>query len=232
MQQRQLPDSPAAVAQHWASNAGVWKPSIGVSERSRISRRQRACVIGRRARLGMGTTLKQIYLTRLASLSAACALNVLTLNSSVAQQSTPGGSPGAQPLPAVIVNQPESRRSATTAPKRAARASRSAAASRKPPPERSAVFVENPRGVVRGYAAGRSMAGAAETVGCGIELGADKARRRPGSQRRRPDRLTGRPRADLSDEFGVSGRITASHGDDDQHPQPVEARPEVCEEPE
>ena len=80
--------------------------------------------------------------------------------------------------------------------------------------------------------AGRSMAGAAETVGCGIEVGADKARRRTGSQRRRPDRLTGRERADLADEFGVSGRITASHRDDDQHPQPVEARPEVGEEPE
>ncbi|CAN5128534.1 TonB-dependent siderophore receptor [soil metagenome] len=103
--------------------------------------------------------MKNIHLSRLVILSAACAWGALTLNPSIAQQSTISALPRAQSLPPVIVNQPESRRSAATAPKRAVRAPRSAAASRKPPPERAAVFVENPRGVVRGYAAGRSMAG-------------------------------------------------------------------------
>lgn len=104
--------------------------------------------------------MKKIHLSRLAALSSACALSVLTLNSSAAQQPNAVAGQGAQTLPPVVISQPQTRRSAAVAPRRAARAPRSTAvASRKPQPERDAIFVENPRGAIRGYAAGRSMAG-------------------------------------------------------------------------
>ncbi|WP_445492747.1 hypothetical protein [Rhodopseudomonas sp. RCAM05734] len=104
--------------------------------------------------------MKKIHLSRLAALSSACALSVLTLNSSAAQQANAGAGQGAQTLPPVVISQPQVRRAAAAAPKRAARAPRSsAAASRRPPVERAALFVENPRGAIRGYVAGRSMAG-------------------------------------------------------------------------
>lgn len=104
--------------------------------------------------------MKKIHLSRLAALSSACALSVLTLNSSAAQQPNATAGQGAQTLPPVVISQPQTRRSAAVAPKRAARAPRSSTvASRKPQPERAAAFVENPRGAIRGYVAGRSMAG-------------------------------------------------------------------------
>jgi iron complex outermembrane receptor protein len=104
--------------------------------------------------------LKKIHLSRLAMWSAACAFSALTLNSSLAQQSNAAASQsGLQPLPPVVVNQPEARRRATVAaPRRAQRASPSAA-SRKPSQPRAAAFVENPRGAIQGYVANRSMAG-------------------------------------------------------------------------
>jgi iron complex outermembrane receptor protein len=95
--------------------------------------------------------LKKIHLSRLAMWSAVCAFSALTLNSSLAQQSNAAASQsGLQPLPPVVVNQPEARRRATVAaPRRAQRASQSAS-SRKPPQPRAAAFVENPRGAIRG----------------------------------------------------------------------------------
>jgi iron complex outermembrane receptor protein len=102
--------------------------------------------------------LRKIHLSRLAALSTFCALSALTSGSAAAQQ--PSAGQGAQTLPPVVISQPQTRRTAAVAPKRAARAPRnSAAASRRPQPERAAVFVENPRGAIRGYVAGRSMAG-------------------------------------------------------------------------
>ncbi|MET0720709.1 MAG: TonB-dependent siderophore receptor, partial [Tardiphaga sp.] len=65
----------------------------------------------------------------------------------------------AQPLPPVTVSQPEARRRAVAAPKRAARTRSAAVAARTPAAPRDAPFVENPRGVVRGYVASRSASG-------------------------------------------------------------------------
>ena len=58
--------------------------------------------------------------------------------------------------------------------------------------------------------AGRGVARVAETFGGRIEVATDQTRRRPGSQRRRPDRLAGGERANLADKFGVTGRIARS----------------------
>jgi iron complex outermembrane receptor protein len=102
--------------------------------------------------------VNKIYLSRLAFLSAICALSALTLDSSMAQQPNAGASQ----LPPVIVSQPEARRRTTTAaaPRRTPRAAtRSAAATRPPVAPRNAPFVESPRGPIRGYVANRSMAG-------------------------------------------------------------------------
>ncbi|UPK08165.1 TonB-dependent siderophore receptor [Bradyrhizobium sp. 170] len=65
-----------------------------------------------------------------------------------------------QSLPSVVVTSPEKRTAATTTRRSARPAAQSAAASRKPQPKReAATVVENPRGAVQGYVAGRSMAG-------------------------------------------------------------------------
>jgi iron complex outermembrane receptor protein len=101
------------------------------------------------------TALKKIHLSHLAILSATCALSLLTLDSSIAQQ--PAAT--ASQLPPVVVNPPAPRRRAAVAPVRTPRAARSAAVSRAPVAPRNAPFVENPRGAVQGYVANRSMAG-------------------------------------------------------------------------
>jgi iron complex outermembrane receptor protein len=102
--------------------------------------------------------MKKLHVSHLAILSAACALSVLTLDSSLAQSNT--ATQSAQPLPPVVINEPQQqRRRAVAAPTRAPRVARSAAVSRAPVAPRNAPFVENPRGAVRGYVANRSMAG-------------------------------------------------------------------------
>ncbi|MBC7580324.1 MAG: TonB-dependent siderophore receptor [Tardiphaga sp.] len=100
-----------------------------------------------------------MHLSHLAVLSAACALSVLTLNSSQAQ--SVAAPDGASQLPPVVINQPEPRRRAAVTPRRAPRvASRgAAAAARAPVAPREAPVVESPRGPIQGYVANRSMAG-------------------------------------------------------------------------
>lgn len=66
-----------------------------------------------------------------------------------------------QSLPSVVVTSPEKRTAATTT-RRSQRPAAQSAASRRPQPKREApatTVVENPRGAVQGYVAGRSMAG-------------------------------------------------------------------------
>lgn len=103
--------------------------------------------------------MNQIHLLRLTVLSASVAFSAFALDAAQAQQPAAGASQ----LPPVVINQPETRRrAATVTPRRAARPARSAAVSRAPraPVEsRPAPFVENPRGAIQGYVAGRSMAG-------------------------------------------------------------------------
>ncbi|MGZ6023153.1 MAG: TonB-dependent receptor plug domain-containing protein [Rhizomicrobium sp.] len=94
---------------------------------------------------------------RFATVSIALALTLLDGNAALAQ----GSGAAVQPLPSVVVTSPEQRRgTAATAPRRSPRPTQ-AAASRKlqPRPEAAAAFVENPRGAIQGYVAGRSMAG-------------------------------------------------------------------------
>ncbi|KZD24260.1 ligand-gated channel [Tardiphaga robiniae] len=96
-------------------------------------------------------------MSRFALLSSVCALSVVTLDTSLAQSSSTQS--GAQPLPPVVVNQPnQQRRRATTAPSRTPRA-RTAVAPRAVQPPRTNVFVESPRGPIQGYVANRSSTG-------------------------------------------------------------------------
>jgi iron complex outermembrane receptor protein len=95
---------------------------------------------------------------RLATLAAASAL--VSMHSAVAQQSnneTPVA--GSKPLPPVVVSAPEPRRRASATPSRPRAARSAATAARSAPKPAAAVVVENPRGAVNGYVAGRSMAG-------------------------------------------------------------------------
>ncbi len=104
-----------------------------------------------------GITLNNIIgLSRLALLSSVCALSVVTLDTSSAQSSST--QTGAQPLPPVVVNQPQQRRRATTTPSRTPRA-RTAVAPRPVAPRQTNVFVESPRGPIQGYVANRSSTG-------------------------------------------------------------------------
>ncbi|WP_299720192.1 hypothetical protein, partial [Tardiphaga sp.] len=64
--------------------------------------------------------MKKIHLSHLAILSATCALSLLTLDSSIAQQ--PAAT--ASQLPPVVVNPPAPRRRAAVAPVRTPRAAR------------------------------------------------------------------------------------------------------------
>jgi iron complex outermembrane receptor protein len=76
---------------------------------------------------------------------------------SFAQQSNSGAG---QSLPPVVVDSPKPRRAATNVvARRAQRVTRSAANPRPVPSRAAAVAVENPRGAIQGYVAGRSMAG-------------------------------------------------------------------------
>jgi iron complex outermembrane receptor protein len=106
----------------------------------------------------LGITLNNtIRLSRLALLSSVCALSVVTLDTSLAQSSSTQS--GAQPLPPVVVNQPnQQRRRATAAPSRAPRV-RTAVAPRPVAPRQTNVFVESPRGPIQGYVANRSSTG-------------------------------------------------------------------------
>jgi len=96
----------------------------------------------------------------LLGVAASATVSVLALwpLASFAQSNSGSAS---QSLPSVVVTSPEKRTAATT--RRSPRpAARSAAASRRPQPKREAApatVVENPRGAVQGYVAGRSMVG-------------------------------------------------------------------------
>jgi iron complex outermembrane receptor protein len=97
----------------------------------------------------------------LLGVAASATVSVLALwpLASFAQSNSGSAS---QPLPSVVVTSPEKRTAATTARRSPRPAAQSAAASRKPQPKReapAATVVENPRGAVQGYVAGRSMAG-------------------------------------------------------------------------
>jgi iron complex outermembrane recepter protein len=102
--------------------------------------------------------LKLCHPLRFATVSSVFALGLFAANAALAQQTNSGAA--AQPLPSVVVTSPEQRRSAAgAAPRRSSRQIQTAA-SRKPQPKReAAAFVENPRGAIQGYVAGRSMAG-------------------------------------------------------------------------
>ncbi|WP_441261256.1 TonB-dependent siderophore receptor [Bradyrhizobium sp. 521_C7_N1_3] len=89
-------------------------------------------------------------------LASASAFAVVP-QASLAQSSAQGG---AQNLPSVTVDAPETRRRAPAAAvRRAARPSVQSAASRRPVQQRNVGFVETPRGPVNGYVANRSSSG-------------------------------------------------------------------------
>ncbi|WP_334446370.1 TonB-dependent siderophore receptor [Bradyrhizobium sp. AZCC 1610] len=89
--------------------------------------------------------------------SATASVLVLWPQAPFAQSSS---QPGAQSLPPVVVGAPEARRRAASPERRQARRATQTAQSNKPPTQReSTTVVENPRGAVQGYVAGRSMAG-------------------------------------------------------------------------
>ncbi|XUJ37609.1 TonB-dependent siderophore receptor [Bradyrhizobium japonicum] len=93
---------------------------------------------------------------RSAVLATASAFAVVP-QASLAQSSAQGG---AQNLPSVTVDAPETRRRAPAAAvRRATRPSPQTAASRRPLQQRNVGFVETPRGPVNGYVANRSSSG-------------------------------------------------------------------------
>jgi iron complex outermembrane recepter protein len=100
--------------------------------------------------------LKSRDLLRVAALATVSVL-ALWPQSSFAQSSS--SQSGAQSLPAVVVGAPEARRRATSSERRQTRRATQTAQSTRPPPQRGVGFVENPRGAIQGYVAGRSMAG-------------------------------------------------------------------------
>lgn len=100
--------------------------------------------------------------SRVALTSTAIVLTLLTFDTAVAQQSaTPAASgTGSSALPPVVVNEPAPRRAPAAVERRSPRPARVVTTRPvAPPPARSAPFVENPRGEIRGYVAGRSLAG-------------------------------------------------------------------------
>jgi iron complex outermembrane receptor protein len=100
--------------------------------------------------------VKSRDLLRIAA-SATASVLVLWPQAPFAQSSP---QPGAQSLPPVVVGAPEARRRAASPERRQMRRATQTAQSSKPPPQReSTTVVENPRGAVQGYVAGRSMAG-------------------------------------------------------------------------
>jgi iron complex outermembrane recepter protein len=100
--------------------------------------------------------LNIIRLSRLALLSSAGALSIMTFDSALAQSSS--AQSGAQNLPPVVVNQPAQRRRAATT-QRAPRARIAVAPRPVAQPPRRDVFVESPRGPIQGYVANRSSSG-------------------------------------------------------------------------
>src|SRR2546430_1679645 len=105
---------------------------------------------------GWGDALKSRDLLQVAA-SATASVLVLWPQATFAQSNSGSAS---QPLPSVVVTSPEKRTAATTTRRSQRPAAQSAAASRRPQPKREATtVVENPRGAVQGYVAGRSMAG-------------------------------------------------------------------------
>jgi iron complex outermembrane recepter protein len=104
----------------------------------------------------LGDALKSRDLLRVAA-SATASVLVLWPQASFAQSSSGSAS---QSLPSVVVTSPEKRTAATTTQRARKPVAQSTAASRRPQPKREATtIVENPRGAVQGYVAGRSMAG-------------------------------------------------------------------------
>ncbi|MDE5458017.1 TonB-dependent siderophore receptor [Bradyrhizobium sp. CSA112] len=91
--------------------------------------------------------------------AALATVSVLALwpQASFAQSSS--SQSGAQSLPAVVVGAPEARRRATSSERRQTRRATQTAQPTRPQPQRGLEVVENPRGAVQGYVAGRSMAG-------------------------------------------------------------------------
>src|SRR5215212_8891044 len=106
---------------------------------------------------GWGDALKSRDMLGVAA-SATASVVVLWPQATFAQSSSGSAS---QSLPSVVVTSPEKRAAATPTRRSPRPAAQSAAASRRPQPKReaAATVVENPRGAVQGYVAGRSMAG-------------------------------------------------------------------------
>lgn len=105
---------------------------------------------------GWGDALKSRDVFRVAA-SATASVLVLWPQAMFAQSNS---GPASQSLPSVVVTSPEKRTAATAARRSGRPAAQSAAASRNPQPKREeTTIVENPRGAVQGYVAGRSMAG-------------------------------------------------------------------------
>lgn len=102
-----------------------------------------------------GGALNSLGMLRSAVLATASAL-VLMPQASLAQSSAQGG---VQSLPPVNVAAPEQRRRAAAPAPRRAQSRVQTANSRKPQPQRNVGVVENPRGPVHGYVAGRSSSG-------------------------------------------------------------------------
>jgi iron complex outermembrane receptor protein len=102
--------------------------------------------------------LKSRDLLRIAALATVSVL-ALWPQAPFAQSSSSPSQSGAQSLPAVVVGAPEARRRLPSREQRQTRRATPTAQSSKPPPQRGVGFVENPRGAVQGYVAGRSMAG-------------------------------------------------------------------------
>lgn len=104
----------------------------------------------------LGCALNSLRMLRSVVLASASAFAVVP-QASLAQSSAQGG---AQNLPSVTVDAPETRRRAPAAAvRRAARPSVQSAASRRPVQQRNVGFVETPRGPVNGYVANRSSSG-------------------------------------------------------------------------
>ncbi|MEH2533856.1 iron complex outermembrane receptor protein [Bradyrhizobium sp. AZCC 1588] len=101
--------------------------------------------------------MKSCDLLRVAALATVSVL-ALWPQSTFAQSSSASQS-GAQSLPPVVVASPEARRRAAAPERRQTRRATQTAQTNRPQPQRGVGFVENPRGAVQGYVAGRSMAG-------------------------------------------------------------------------
>jgi iron complex outermembrane receptor protein len=103
--------------------------------------------------------LKSSDLLRVAALATVSVL-ALSPQVSFAQSGSSRPQAGAEALPPVVVAAPEARRRAAAPQRRQTRRAVQTAQPSRPQPQREVgVVVENPRGAVQGYVAGRSMAG-------------------------------------------------------------------------